>query len=108
MYLKLIGLSWNFSEVKYTELMSLIRDLADQIVAAHRNADLCIPIPTFSLNTPPPQIDNEAAVDQLVAIGGINQDSIHAVARSGVGSVAGVRAITQAKNPRDAVKHLKN
>ena len=49
--------------------MSLIRDLADQIVAAHRNADLCIPIPTFSLNTPPPQIDNEAAVDHYELAG---------------------------------------
>jgi len=43
--------------------MSLIRDLADQIVAAHRNDELCIPIPQFSLHCPPPMIDNEAAVD---------------------------------------------
>ncbi|WP_197713965.1 thiamine phosphate synthase [Polynucleobacter necessarius] len=42
----------------------------------------------------------------LVAIGGIDQDSIHAVATSGVGSVAVVRAITQAKDPKAAVKHL--
>lgn len=42
----------------------------------------------------------------LVAIGGIDQDSIHAVAKSGVGSVAVVRAIIQAKNPKAAVKHL--
>jgi len=42
----------------------------------------------------------------LVAIGGIDQESIHVVAKSGVGSVAVVRAITQAKNPKDAVKHL--
>jgi thiamine-phosphate pyrophosphorylase len=42
----------------------------------------------------------------LVAIGGIDQDSIHAVARSGVGSVAVVRAITQAKDPKASVKHL--
>jgi thiamine-phosphate pyrophosphorylase len=42
----------------------------------------------------------------LVAIGGIDQDSIHAVSRSGVGSVAVVRAITQASNPKAAVKHL--
>jgi thiamine-phosphate pyrophosphorylase len=42
----------------------------------------------------------------LVAIGGIDQDSIHAVAKSGVGSVAVVRAITQAKDPKAAVKLL--
>jgi thiamine-phosphate pyrophosphorylase len=42
----------------------------------------------------------------LVAIGGIDQSSIHAVAKSGVGSVAVVRAITQAKDPKAAVKHL--
>ena len=42
----------------------------------------------------------------LVAIGGIDESSIHAVAKSGVGSVAVVRAITQAKNPKAAVKHL--
>ena len=51
--------------------MSLIRDLADQIVAAHRNADLCIPIPAFSLNTPPPQIDNEGAVDHYELAGAL-------------------------------------
>jgi thiamine-phosphate pyrophosphorylase len=38
--------------------MSLVRDLADQIVAAHSKADLCIPIPEFSLVSPPPLIDN--------------------------------------------------
>lgn len=43
--------------------MSLIRDLADQIVAAHRQDDLCIPIPQFTLSSPPPQIDNEGATD---------------------------------------------
>ena len=49
--------------------MSLIRDLADQIVAAHRNDDLCIPIPTFTINNPPPQIDNEGAVDHYELAG---------------------------------------
>lgn len=49
--------------------MSLIRDLADQIVAAHRNDDLCIPIPTFTLNNPPPKIDNEGAVDHYELAG---------------------------------------
>ena len=42
----------------------------------------------------------------LVAIGGIDQDSIRAVAKSGVGSVAVVRALTQAKDSKAAVKHL--
>jgi thiamine-phosphate pyrophosphorylase len=42
----------------------------------------------------------------LVAIGGIDQDSIHAVAKSGVGSIALVRGITQAQDPTAAVKHL--
>ena len=44
----------------------------------------------------------------LVAIGGIDQESIHAVAKSGVGSIAVVRAITQAKDPKAAVKHLQD
>ncbi|WP_197713120.1 hypothetical protein [Polynucleobacter necessarius] len=51
--------------------MSLIRDLADQIVTAHRNEDLCIPMPIFSLNSPPPQIDNETAVDHYELAGAL-------------------------------------
>jgi thiamine-phosphate pyrophosphorylase len=42
----------------------------------------------------------------LVAIGGIDETSIHAVAQSGVGSVAVIRAITSAKDPKAAVKKL--
>ena len=42
----------------------------------------------------------------LVAIGGIDEGSIRAVSKSGVGSVAVVRAITQAKDPKAAIKHL--
>jgi thiamine-phosphate pyrophosphorylase len=42
----------------------------------------------------------------LVAIGGIDAQSIHAVSQSGVGSVAVVRAITQASDPIAAVKLL--
>jgi thiamine-phosphate pyrophosphorylase len=42
----------------------------------------------------------------LVAIGGIDEGSIHAVAQSGVGSVAVVRAINGAKDPKAAVKRL--
>ena len=49
--------------------MSLIRDLADQIVAAHRAADLAITIPTFTLATPPPKIDNEHASDHYELAG---------------------------------------
>lgn len=49
--------------------MSLVRDLADQIVAAHHAEDLCIPIPQYSLNSPPPKIDNEAASDHYELAG---------------------------------------
>ena len=51
--------------------MSLIRDLADQIVAAHRNEDLCIAIPTYTLTSPPPKIDNESAVDHYELAGAL-------------------------------------
>jgi thiamine-phosphate pyrophosphorylase len=51
--------------------MSLIRDLADQIIAAHRNDDLCIPIPQFSINSPPPRIDNESAADHYELAGAL-------------------------------------
>ncbi len=49
--------------------MSLIRDLAEQIVHAHRKEDLCIPIQSFSLDTPPPTIDNEHAADHYELAG---------------------------------------
>ena len=49
--------------------MSLIRDLADQIVMAHRKDDLCLPIPQYTLNTPPPRIDNESAADHYELAG---------------------------------------
>ena len=51
--------------------MSLVRDLADQIVAAHRAEDLCIPIPQYSLSSPPPKIDNEAASDHYELAGSL-------------------------------------
>lgn len=51
--------------------MSLIRDLADQIVAAHRNDDLSIPIPQYSLAHPPPLIDNESATDHYELAGAL-------------------------------------
>jgi thiamine-phosphate pyrophosphorylase len=41
-----------------------------------------------------------------VGIGGIDQNTIQAVAQTGVGSVAVVRAITGSDNPEAAVKRL--
>lgn len=49
--------------------MSLVRDLADQIVAAHSAEDLCIPIPAYSMTSPPPKIDNEHAIDHYELAG---------------------------------------
>ena len=51
--------------------MSLIRDLSEQIVAAHRNDELCLPIPSYSLNSPPPMVDNEAAADHYELAGSL-------------------------------------
>ena len=49
--------------------MSLVRDLADQIVAAHQSEGLALPIPSYSLDNPPPQIDNEQALDHYELAG---------------------------------------
>jgi thiamine-phosphate pyrophosphorylase len=49
--------------------MSLVRDLADQIVAAHGADDLCLPIPPYSMSSPPPQIDNGHASDHYELAG---------------------------------------
>ena len=49
--------------------MSLVRDLADQIVAAHVKDDLCLPIPAYSMSFPPPRIDNEHAADHYELAG---------------------------------------
>ncbi len=51
--------------------MSLIRDLADQIVAAHRTDDLSIAIPVYTLASPPPKVDNEHAVDHYELAGAL-------------------------------------
>jgi thiamine-phosphate pyrophosphorylase len=51
--------------------MSLIRDLADQILTAHGNGDLCLPIPPFTISKPPPRIDNESAVDHYELAGAL-------------------------------------
>ena len=44
--------------------MSHIRELAKHIVAAHRNDDLCLPLPAFSPSNPPPVIKTESGQDQ--------------------------------------------
>jgi thiamine-phosphate pyrophosphorylase len=51
--------------------MSLIRDLADQIIQAHQSDDLRIPLPQFSMSSPPPRIDNEAAADHYELAGAL-------------------------------------
>jgi thiamine-phosphate pyrophosphorylase len=51
--------------------MSLVRDLADQIISAHRNDDLSLPIPQYSIHLPPPRIDNELAVDHYELAGSL-------------------------------------
>jgi len=51
--------------------MSLIRDLADQILAAHGNDDLCLPIPQYTVSKPPPRIDNESAADHYELAGAL-------------------------------------
>jgi len=51
--------------------MSLIRDLADQILAAHGSDDLCLPIPQYTVSKPPPRIDNESAVDHYELAGAL-------------------------------------
>jgi thiamine-phosphate pyrophosphorylase len=51
--------------------MSLIRDLADQILSAHGNEDMCLPIPQYTVSKPPPRIDNESAVDHYELAGAL-------------------------------------
>ncbi|QWD69447.1 thiamine phosphate synthase [Polynucleobacter sp. UB-Siik-W21] len=51
--------------------MSLVRDLADQIIQAHKGDELCIPLPQFSMSLPPPRIDNEAATDHYELAGAL-------------------------------------
>ena len=51
--------------------MSLVRDLADQIIQAHKGNELCIPLPQFSMSSPPPRIDNEAATDHYELAGAL-------------------------------------
>jgi thiamine-phosphate pyrophosphorylase len=51
--------------------MSFVRDLADQIVAAHLADDLCIPQSRFSLENPPPKIHNEEISGQYELAGAL-------------------------------------
>ena len=51
--------------------MSLIRDLAEQIIERHRRDDLCIPIPESHLNALPPMLDNEHASDHYQLAGAL-------------------------------------
>ena len=51
--------------------MSHIREMAKQIVAAHRKDDLCLPLPTYNPDQPPPTIKTEATLDQYELAGSI-------------------------------------
>ena len=55
--------------------MSLIRDLADQIIAAHHADDLSIPIAQYCMSSPPPLIDNEHAADHYELAGSLAGNS---------------------------------
>ena len=51
--------------------MSYIRELAKQIVAAHRQDNLCLPLPSFDPSHPPPAIKTESGQDQYELAGTI-------------------------------------
>ncbi len=51
--------------------MSFIRELAKQIVAAHRHDNLCLPLPSFDPSNPPPVIKTESGQDQYELAGTI-------------------------------------
>ncbi len=51
--------------------MSLIRDLAEQIISCHRQDDLTIPIPESSINQLPPALDNTHAGDHYELAGAL-------------------------------------
>ena len=51
--------------------MSLIRDLAEQIIACHRQDDLTIPIPESSIKQLPPALDNTHAGDHYELAGAL-------------------------------------
>ena len=51
--------------------MSLIRDLAEQIIACHQQDDLAIPIPESSIHRLPPALDNNHAGDHYELAGAL-------------------------------------
>ena len=51
--------------------MSLIRDLAEQIIACHRQDDLAIPVPESNINRLPPALDNTHAGDHYELAGAL-------------------------------------
>ena len=51
--------------------MSFIRDLAEEIIACHRQDDLVIPIPESSINQLPPALDNTHAGDHYELAGAL-------------------------------------
>ena len=51
--------------------MSLIRDLAEQIIACHRQDDLAIPVPESNINQLPPALDNTHAGDHYELAGAL-------------------------------------
>jgi thiamine-phosphate pyrophosphorylase len=51
--------------------MSLIRDLAEQIVACHQHDDLSIPLPESNINQLPPALDNTHAGDHYELAGAL-------------------------------------
>ena len=51
--------------------MSLIRDLAEQIVACHQQDDLAIPVPESSIHQLPPALDNTHAGDHYELAGAL-------------------------------------
>jgi thiamine-phosphate pyrophosphorylase len=51
--------------------MSLIRDLAEQIIACHQHDDLSIPLPESNINQLPPALDNTHAGDHYELAGAL-------------------------------------
>jgi thiamine-phosphate pyrophosphorylase len=51
--------------------MSLIRDLAEQIMACHQQDDLTIPVPESSITHLPPALDNTHAGDHYELAGAL-------------------------------------
>lgn len=101
------GLRLGISTHGYAELI-----LADRLFPSYIAMGAVFPTNLKKMPTAPQGLGRLYAYAKLmqhyslVAIGGIDEKSIHAVAQSGVGSVAVVRAIVDAKDPKAAVKLL--